>query len=74
MERYDFSPAGVLLGLILGPICEDGFRSMIKYSEGHLLSYVFSRPISVLFFILIVLTIFFAVKNKKRFTGQNIKD
>jgi putative tricarboxylic transport membrane protein len=74
LEKYDFSPAGVLLGLILGPICEDGFRSMIRLSEGHLFSYVFSRPISDLFLVLIALTIFFSVKNKKRFTGEDLKE
>ncbi len=73
MEKHDFVPAGVLLGLILGTICEDGFRSMIKYAEGDLFSYILSRPLSIVFLIFIGLTIFFSVKQKRRFTGQNIR-
>ncbi len=66
MNKYDFVPAGTLLGIILGPICEDGFRTMIKLSEGHLLSYVLSRPLSVILLIFIILTIFFSFQHKKR--------
>ncbi len=73
MEKWDFSPAALLLGLLLGPICEDGFRSMIQLSQGHVFSYMFSRPLCILFVIFIFLSVFFSLKNRRRFTGKDLR-
>jgi TctA family transporter len=55
MERYGFSVAALLLGLILGPIIERTFVSSLIKSGGNLIEFV-SRPISA---ILAVLTLVF---------------
>lgn len=54
MRKFDFPTAPVVLAIILGPMAENGFRQSLVLSQGDLLSYYLSRPISV---ILIVLTL-----------------
>ena len=70
MNKYDFVPAAVLLGLILGPICESGFRDWLIFSQGAPFSYLFQRPLSVVLLILIALTIFFSFQHKRRFNRK----
>jgi putative tricarboxylic transport membrane protein len=54
MRKIGMPPAPMILGLILGPFAETGFRQALILSQGDLLSYLFKSPISL---ILIVLTI-----------------
>ena len=70
MNKFDFSPAAVLLGLILGPICENGFRDMLKISHGEPIQFMLSRPLSVILLFLIFLTIYFSYRQKKRIFSQ----
>ncbi|MFD1415737.1 tripartite tricarboxylate transporter permease [Oceanobacillus jeddahense] len=53
-RKVGFHPAPIILGLILGPIAESGFRQSLTMSQGNLLSFYFSRPISVTIMVLIV--------------------
>jgi putative tricarboxylic transport membrane protein len=66
MNRYDFVPAATLLGLILGPICEDGFRDWLKVSQGSPISYLLARPLSLVIIALIFLAIYFSFQHKIR--------
>lgn len=66
MNKHDFVPAGTLLGLILGPICENGFRDWLIISHGHPMIFMLKRPVSDILLILIALTILFSLKNTKR--------
>ncbi|MGI9423999.1 MAG: tripartite tricarboxylate transporter permease [Hyphomicrobiaceae bacterium] len=63
-QRYSFSPAGILLGLILGPIAENGFRDMMTVSDGDPFTYILGRPISIVIVIMIVAALYFAFKPK----------
>lgn len=54
MRIYGFHPAPVVLGLILGPMAEKGFRQSLVLSKGDILSYTLSRPISLVLIVLIV--------------------
>lgn len=63
-QKWRFSPAGILLGLILGPIAESGFRDMMIISDGNPIPYIFSRPISVVILAMIVVALYFAFKPK----------
>ena len=65
MEKHDFSPAGVLLGLVLGPIAEDGMRNLLIISDYQPLSFILGRPVSVVILICIISIIAFSFKKNK---------
>ena len=46
MTKYDYVPAGVLLGIILGPIAENGLRDLLVVSDGAPIGFILtsSRP------------------------------
>jgi len=71
MERYDFSPAPIVLALILGPMAESELRRSLVLFHGSMVPF-FERPLSLAIMLLIVLSVFFplykeikAAKNKK---------
>uniref|UniRef100_UPI001669DA14 tripartite tricarboxylate transporter permease n=1 Tax=Lentibacillus kapialis TaxID=340214 RepID=UPI001669DA14 len=57
LRKTGFSTAPVILGMILGPIAESSLGQALVMAQGNFFTYLFSRPISVLFIVLIVLTI-----------------
>lgn len=73
MRKIGFHPAPVVLGIILGPIMETGYRQSLLMAKGSVLSYYFTRPISVVLIILIVLAIFspIFIKMVQRRNEQN---
>ncbi len=76
-QKYRFSPAGILLGLILGPIAEDGFRDMMVVSFNNPIPFIFSRPIAIIILLMIVFALYFAFKPKsweKKREDQDIDD
>jgi putative tricarboxylic transport membrane protein len=58
MTKYDFGPAGVLLGIILGPIVENGLRDLLIISDGAPIAFILTRPIA--------LAPYFSFKSKPR--------
>lgn len=46
MARYDFSPAALVLGLVLGRLIEDGFRKALVMFGGNILEFT-HRPIAL---------------------------
>ena len=64
-QKYNFSPAGILLGIILGPIAEQGLRNVLIISDDSPLSFIFSRWISVLIIVMIAVAIYYSLKPKK---------
>jgi putative tricarboxylic transport membrane protein len=64
MNKYGFSPAGVLLGLILGPIAEDGLRDLLIVSDNAPLSFILGRPIAVTILVCILIALFFAFRRR----------
>lgn len=65
MYKYNFSPAGVLLGLILGPIAENGLRDMMVVSRGDVFSFLLNRPLSLLIIGLIIVLLFWSRYQEK---------
>lgn len=63
-QKFRFSPAGILLGLILGPIAENGFRDMMTVSDGNPFLYIAGRPISLIIVLMIIAALYFAFKPK----------
>lgn len=64
MIKTNFSPAGTLLGLILGPIAENGLRDLLVVSHGSPISFVLTRPISVGLLVGIILALYFSLRPK----------
>ncbi len=69
LTKLKFPTSPMILGLILGPIAETGFRRGMQLYEGNFLSF-FSRPISDFFFLVTILMIVFTgiknVRDKKK--------
>ncbi|MYZ50111.1 tripartite tricarboxylate transporter permease [Propylenella binzhouense] len=64
-QRWGFSPAAMLLGLILGPIAENGFRDMMVVARGAPFAYLAGRPIALVLLAIVVMVLFYAVRPKK---------
>ena len=64
-QRWRFSPAAILLGLILGPIAENGFRDLMVVSNNAPLGYILTRPIAMVVLAILALVVFYAVRPKK---------
>ncbi|MDZ7842045.1 MAG: tripartite tricarboxylate transporter permease [Gammaproteobacteria bacterium] len=63
-DRWGFSPAALLLGFILGPIAESGFRDMMVVSNHNPIPYIMDRPISLTIVLLIVAALYLAMSRK----------
>lgn len=61
MRKAGFAPAPLILGLILGPIAETGFRQSVILAKGPLLWHILGSPISLILFALTVLSIVSAI-------------
>ncbi len=57
MIKFDYPTAPMVIAIILGPMVEESFRQSIILSDGSLMIF-FTRPISLIFFILTVLVTF----------------
>ncbi|WP_422484964.1 tripartite tricarboxylate transporter permease [Gudongella sp. DL1XJH-153] len=65
MRKTGFATAPVVLGMILGPMAEAGFRRSLIMSRGDMFGYYFSRPLSVLLIVLILLSFLSPIVMKK---------
>ena len=63
-QKYNFSPAGILLGIILGPIAEEGLRNVLIISDDSPFSFIFSRWISDVIIFMIVIALYYSFKPK----------
>lgn len=74
MKKHGYHPAALVLGLILGPMAEKGFRQSVVLAKTSVWEYMFTRPISLVLLILMVLTIvippFLAYRNRKKAEAQ----
>ena len=66
MEKYNFSTAGVLLGLVLGPIAEEGMRNLLIISDDAPVAFIMGRPVSLVIVLCIVVILSFSfTRNRK---------
>ncbi|MCA0150423.1 tripartite tricarboxylate transporter permease [Rossellomorea vietnamensis] len=76
MKKYHFSPASLVLGLVLGPMMEENFRRNLLVTEGDYLSFI-TKPISGIILFIAVLAMFYpiiakAFKKKKGVGGTGV--
>ncbi|WP_341357465.1 tripartite tricarboxylate transporter permease [Rossellomorea sp. y25] len=76
MKKYHFSPASLVLGLVLGPMMEENFRRNLLVTEGDYLSFI-TKPISGIILLIAVLAMFYpmiakALKKKKDMDGSSV--
>ena len=64
MRKTNFVPAAMLLGIILGPIAEDGFRSSLTLADGFVLFFMLERPISLAIICLILAVAVFVARRE----------
>jgi len=57
MRKSGFHPAPMILGLILGPIAETGFRQSLTLAEGPVALYILGSPIALVLLALTLLSI-----------------
>ncbi len=65
MQKYNFSTAGVLLGLVLGPIAEDGLRNLQTISDNAPLSFIMGRPVSLIILACIITILSFPLLRRR---------
>lgn len=64
LDKMQYSPAPIVLGIILGNMIDENFRRALMVSNGDYSIFV-TRPISLLFFLIILYTIVRQVIKKK---------
>ncbi len=64
MKKYQFSPASLVLGLVLGRMMEENFRRQLLLTEGDFTTF-FTRPISLFILVVVAIMIFFPFVSEK---------
>ncbi|RBW68621.1 tripartite tricarboxylate transporter permease [Bacillus taeanensis] len=78
MKKYLFSPAAMILGLVLGMMMEENFRRQLLITNGDYFSF-FTRPISLIIILIALVALFFPIisnrfKKKESFIPQHNND
>lgn len=63
MKQYDFSPATLILGLVLGKMMEENFRRQLMLTDGDYSTF-FTRPISFVILCFVALVLFYPMVAK----------
>jgi len=77
MRKGGYSPAPLILGLILGPIAETGFRQSLVLAPGHVIFYILNSTIALVLVVLTVMSLVGALRmewTRVRFDRANRKD
>ena len=61
MRKLNYPPAPLILGLILGPIAETGFRQSQILAKDSLMVYILNNNISLVLFVLTIVSILSAI-------------
>ena len=72
MRKFDYDPAPLVLGLVLGPLVEVNFRRSLVMSNGSFLIF-FQRPIAMVFMILVLAMLISPIFTKKRLAEDIMK-
>lgn len=70
LPKYDYPTTPMLIALILGPLAEKSLMQSLIMSDGSFLIFI-SRPISIIFLVMVLITITFSlVRNIKKRTPK----
>lgn len=69
MRKYKFGAAPFMIALILEPFCERSLRQFMLVTRGDFLS-IFTHPIAVVFFVLTIVTVVVAIRQRMRGTAM----
>jgi putative tricarboxylic transport membrane protein len=64
-HRWHLSPPALLLGFILGPIAESGFRDMMVVSNSDPIPYILGRPVAVVIAMMLLAALYLAVRDRR---------
>ena len=73
MKKLELSPAIFLISFILGPLAEHSIRLSLIISKGSILIF-FSRPISLLLFLLCIASILWSITRMRKPRDQSIPE
>jgi putative tricarboxylic transport membrane protein len=65
LDKMKYSPAPIILGIILGSMIDENFRRSLMVSSGDLSIFI-TRPISAFFLAVIIFTIVSTIRNKNK--------
>lgn len=65
LRRYEYPVAGAAVGLILGKMAEGELLRTYQISGGELIDYVLTRPITLVFIVLLLISVFWEPLKKK---------
>ena len=75
MRKTGFATSPVVLGIILGPMAESGFRRSLVLGGNNILLYYLSRPLCLALIALIILSLMSPIiMEKLRSKGINVPD
>ena len=57
MLKFGFSTAALVLGMVLSNTLEANYRRAVILAKGDMVGYFFSRPIAVIFAILLIIVL-----------------
>ncbi len=72
LQKFDFPPVPIVIGMVLGPIAESNLRNALVMSNGSY-SIFFTRPIALAFIILTVVFIVLLKKGNKKADSEIAK-
>lgn len=74
MRKFGFGAAPTILGIILSKMIEANWRRTLIVSKGDLIAYMYSRPIALFIFVLVLLSLFspIIVDNIKKKMNKDI--
>jgi len=61
LNKMKYSPAPIVLGIILGQMVDFRFRNALRVVDGNLATFV-TRPISLVFFVLVLCMVFIQIR------------
>ncbi|WP_339185654.1 tripartite tricarboxylate transporter permease [Brevibacillus sp. FSL K6-6036] len=70
MKKYEFSPAALILGLVLGKMMEETFRRQLLITDGDFTSFL-TQPISAVILLMAAVSLLYPLLSKSFSLGQN---
>ncbi|MEJ8543805.1 hypothetical protein [Brevibacillus borstelensis] len=70
MKKYEFSPASLILGLVLGKMMEETFHWQLLITDGNFASFL-TQPLSAVILLMAAVSLLYPLISKSFSLGQN---